>query len=94
LKGKPSRELPTGLFTKRLCDAAVLVGEHSLILTAAVLIDDALAGFLIDLVALPSGLRDIFRCRLVAVAEKNHRLIVRVRSLVVLMRWDADNLPL
>ena len=45
------------------------VRQHSHILAAAMLEDDAFAGLLVDLVALAAGFRDIFRRGLVAVAQ-------------------------
>jgi hypothetical protein len=46
-----------------------LVGQHSLISAAAVLINDSLAGLVIDFIALAAGFGNVFRCCFVTVAQ-------------------------
>jgi len=45
------------------------IRQHSLVLTAAMLVDDPLAGLLVDLVSLPAGFGYVFGSGFVAVAE-------------------------
>src|SRR5688572_18509959 len=82
---------PAGLLYKRnrLIGS---VGQHSLISAAAVLINYSLAGLVIDFVALAAGLGNILRRCFVTVAQENHRLIVRVGSLIVFVGGYADDL--
>src|ERR1043165_6472264 len=70
------------------------VREHSHIAAAAVLKDDPFAGLFVDRVALSPGFGQVFHRGFVAVAEKNHRLVVRIGAFVVFVRRDADDLSL
>jgi hypothetical protein len=73
---------PGGVHPARLCKTLlrnlVLVGQHSFISAAAVLINDPLTGLVVDLVALPAGLSDVFSRCFVTVTEENHRFVVRI----------------
>ena len=60
--------------------ARLLIDELSLVPSATVLIDDPLSGLLVDLIPGAARLRQIFRGRLGAVAEQNHRLVERIRA--------------
>jgi hypothetical protein len=71
-RGHPAR------LCKTLLRNLVLVGQHSFISAAAVLINDPLTGLVVDLVALPAGLSDVFRRCFVTVTEENHRFVVRI----------------
>jgi hypothetical protein len=66
LKARPSKPQP--LREQATARFNVLVCQYSLILTAAVLIDNPFAGLLIYFVSLTSGFGHILRRRLVAVA--------------------------
>ena len=70
------------------------VRQYAHVPAAAMLVDDAFAGFFIDFVSLPASFRDIFRRCLVAVAQEDHRLVMGIRPFVELVGRDADNLPL
>src|SRR5688572_14107353 len=82
---------PAGLLYKRN-RLSGSVGQHSLISAAAVLINNSLAGLVIDFVALAAGLGNIRRRCFVTVAQENHRLIVRVGSFIVFVGGYADDL--
>jgi len=71
----------------------MLICQHSLVLTPTVLIDDSLAGLFIDFVSLTAGLSYIFGCGFVTISQKDHRLVVGIRSFIVLVGRNADNLP-
>lgn len=67
-KEKPGeQQTRPGLYGKVLFNWN-LVRQHSHILAAAMLVNDPLAGLFIDLVALATGFRDIFRRCFMAVA--------------------------
>ena len=74
---KPGRVIPDRALAETI-QHEFLVREHSLILAAAVLVNDPLAGLFIDLIALAAGFRQVFRRRLVAVSQQNHWLIIRI----------------
>src|SRR5215467_8536778 len=70
-KEKPAGLLRSGFRVVIRSQILLPVGEHSHVLTAAVLKDHALPGLVIDLVSLSARLRQIFRRGLMAVAKQD-----------------------
>ena len=89
---KPGRVI-SGPGVRKISGFRILICQYSLVLSPTMLVNDPLAGLFIDFVPLTAGLGHIFRGRLVAVAQENHRLIVRIRSFVILVGRNAYNLP-
>src|SRR5262245_47445710 len=56
--------------------------------------NDSFPGLLVDFISLAAGFGEIFGRRFMAIAQQNHRLVIRIGTFIKFMGRDADNLPL